>query len=103
MLDNSVKAFAMSFGWAISTPAGIRLATAGGTYGVRQNSLWSEAVRMLSISLYFALLTTHFEFDSVEITFVSDNLELIKRRRTRLEYTNPYPNTKFVFEYELTE
>ena len=58
---------------------------------------------MLSVTLFFALLTTHYEVESVDITFVSDNLELINRSRNHLEYTNPYPNTTLTSDYDLTE
>jgi len=54
---------------------------------------------MLSVSLFVALLTTHYESESV----VSDNLELIKRSRNHLDYINPYPNTTLTSDYGLTE
>ena len=101
--DGSVKDFAMTFGWAISTPNGIRIASAAGPCSGRQNSLRSEAAGMLSVTLFFALLTTYYEMESVDVTFVSDNLELINRSRNHLEYINPYPNTTLTSEYDLTE
>ena len=93
----------MTFGWVISTPNGIRLASAVRPYSGRQNSLRSEAAGMLPVSLFFALLSIHFEMESLYITFVSDNLELIKRSRNHLDNTNPYPNTILTSEYDLTE
>ena len=69
----------------------------------RQNLLPSEAAGMLSVSLFVALLTTHYEIESVDITFVSDSIELIQRSTSHLDYTNPYPNTTLTSEYDLTE
>ena len=101
--DGSVKEFAMTFEWVISTPNGIRLALAAGPCSGRQNSLRCEAAGMLYVSLFVALLTTYYEIESVDITFVSENLELIKRSINHLDYTNPYPNTSLTSEYDLTE
>ena len=62
---------------------------------------------MLSVSLFVALVTTHYyEIESVieYITFVSDILVLIIREVEIIWtiYTNPYPNKILTFEYDLT-
>lgn len=101
--DGSVKEFAMTFGRVISASNGIRLAMVAGQCSGRQNSIRSEAAGMLYVSLFYALLNTHFEMQSVDIIFVSDNLELIKRSRNHLDYTNLYPYTKLTSEYDWTE
>ena len=73
--DGSGKDFAMIFGWVVCTPDQIRLAKPAEPCSGRVNSLRHEAAGMLSVSVFFALLKTYFELDSVEVKFVSDNLK----------------------------
>ena len=101
--DGSGKDFAMTFGWVICTPNKWRLATAAGPCSGRVNSLRHEAAVMLSVSLFFALVKTYFELESVTVKFVSDNLELINRGNAHLSYDYPYPNTTLKSEFDLTK
>jgi len=58
---------------------------------------------MLSVLLFFMLLKTYFQLESVTVKFVSDNLELINRGNAHLVYGYPYPNTTLKSEFHLTE
>ena len=57
---------------------------------------------MLSVTLFFALLTTYYEMEFVDITFVSDNLELINIEAEiiwNIRIRIPKHNTTLTSEY----
>ena len=58
---------------------------------------------MLSISLFIALLAKYSKRTNIKIIYVSDNLELIKRNKEHLNYTDPYPNNTLAAEFDITE
>jgi len=76
--DGSGKEFAMTFGWVICTPNKWRLGTAAGPCIGRVNLLRHEASGMLSVSLFFALVKTYFEFESMTGTFRNCDLPRLK-------------------------
>ena len=91
--DGSVKHMhQMIFGWVLSTAGGVNLATSCGGCDGTGSSLQAEAVGMLSISLFIALLAKYSICTNIKIIYVSDNLELINRNKEHLNYTDPYPN-----------
>ena len=78
--DGSVKHMhQMSFGWVLSTAGGVHLATSYSEYDDRGSSLRAEAVGMIFISLFIALLANYSKRTNIKIIYVSDNLELINR------------------------
>ena len=101
--DGSGKDFAMTFGWVVCTPDKWRLANAAGPCSGRVNLIRHEAAGMLSVSLFFALVKIYFGLESVEVKFVSNNLDLINRGNAHLAYDYPYPNTTLTSEYDLTK
>ena len=102
--DGSVKhVHQMSFGWVLSPAGGLHLATSYSRYDSRGTSLQAEAVRILSISLFIALLAKYSKRTSIKIIYVSDNLELINRNKENLNYKDPYPNNTLVTEFDTIE
>ena len=102
--DGSVKHMhQMSFGWVLSTAVGVHLATSYGGCDGRGSSLRAEAVGLLSISLFIALMKKYSKRTNIKIVYVSDNLELINRNKEHLNYTDPYPNDTLVAEFDITE
>ena len=93
----------MSFGWVLSTAGGVHLVTSYGECDGRGNLLQVEAVGMLSILLYIALLAKCSMPTNIKIIYVSDNSELINRNKTHLNYTNSYPNITLAAEFDITE
>ena len=66
--DGSVKHMhQMSFGWVLSTAGGVHLATSYGGCNSRESSLQAEAVRMLSISLFIALLVKYSKRTDIKV------------------------------------
>ena len=63
----------MSFGWVLSTAGGVHLATSYGGCDGRDSLLRAEAVGMLSISIFIALLEKYSNRTNVKIIYVSDN------------------------------
>ena len=104
VLDGSVKHMhQMSFGWVLSTAGGVHLATSYGGCDGRGSSLRAEAVGILSISLFIALMAKYSKRTNIKIVYVSDNLELINRNKEHLNYTDPYPNNTLAAEFDITE
>ena len=102
--DGSVKHMhQMSFGWVLSTAGGVHLSTSYGGCDGRGSSLQVEAVGMLSISIFIALLAKYSKRTNIKIVYVSDNLELINRNKEHLNYTDPYPNNTLAAEFDITE
>ena len=64
----------------------------GGCDG-RGSSVRAEAVGMLSILFFIALMAKHRNRTDIKVKYVSDNLELINRNKEHLNYINLYPNT----------
>jgi hypothetical protein len=101
--DGSVKFHDMSFGWILATPSGNRLAAAAGPCSGRGNSLRAEGAGMLSITMFIALIIKHLEVEPMEIIFISDNSELIRRLKAHKQYEDPYPNETLKSEFDVTE
>ena len=102
--DGSVKHMhQMSFGWVLSTADGVHLATSYGGCDGRGSSLRAEAVGMLSISIFIALMAKYSKRTNIKIVYVSDNLELINRNKEHLNYTNLYLNNTLAAEFDITE
>lgn len=81
----------------------LHLAKSFGECDGRGSSLRAEAVGMLSILIFIALMTKHQERIKIKIKYVSDNLELINKNKEYLNYINPYPNSTLLAEYDITE
>ena len=101
--DGTAKEQTMAFGWTLASPDGKRLLIAAGHYGGRGSSLRSESAGMLSGSLFVGLLFSYIRRTSVTVTFVSDNLELIRRQQAHQKYSFPYANEIMRAEFDLTE
>ena len=102
--DGSVKHIhQMNFGWVLSMAGGVHLATSYGGCDDRGSSLRAEAVGMLSISIFIALLAKYSKRTNIKIVYVSDNFELINRNKENLNYTDLYPNNTLVAEFHITE
>ena len=93
----------MSFGWVLSTVGWVYLATSYGECDGRGSSLQAEAVEILSISLFIALMAKHRKRINIKIIYVSDNLELINRNKEYLNYTDLYPNNTLSAKFDITE
>ena len=93
----------MSFGWVLSTAGGVHLATSYGGCDGRGSLLQAEAVGILSISLFIALIAKYSKRANIKIVYVSDNLELINRNKEHLNYTDPYPNDTLAAEFNITQ
>ena len=68
----------------------------------RGSSLQEEAVGILSILLFIALMAKHRKYTDIKINYVSNNLELINRSKEHLNYINPYPNNTLSAEFDMT-
>ena len=102
--DGSVKHMhQISFDWLLSTAGGVHLATSYDGCDSQGSSLRAEAVGMLSISPFIALMEKHRKRTNIKIIFISDNLELINRNKEHLNYTNPYPNNTLAAEFDITK
>mmetsp|Transcript_17495 Transcript_17495/g.17631 ORF Transcript_17495/g.17631 Transcript_17495/m.17631 type:complete len:235 (+) Transcript_17495:1-705(+) len=102
--DGLVKhMYQMSFGWVLSTAGGLHLEKSYGGCNGRGSLLRAEAIGMLSISIFIALMAKHRKRTDLKIKYVSDNLELINKSKEHLNYTNPYPNNKLSAEFDTTE
>ena len=85
--DRSVKyTEQMSCGWVLSTAGGLCLAKSYGRCNGRDNSLQVEAVGMLSILIFIALMAKNRKRTDIKIIYVSNNLELINRSKEHLNY-----------------
>ena len=74
VLDGSVKHMhQMSFGWVLSTANRLHLAKSFGGCDGRDSLLQAEAVGMLSISIFIALMAKHRNCTDIKIKYVSDN------------------------------
>ena len=81
----------------------MHLTTSYGGYNGRGSSLQAEAVRILSILLFIAILAKYSNCTNIKIIYLSDNLELINRNKEHLKYTNPYPNNTLSPEFDITK
>ena len=82
--DGLVILHNMSYGWVVATPDGKIFAWSAGPCNGRGNSLRAEGVRMLSVTVFFALIKEYTGRNISSITFVSDNQELINRCNAHL-------------------
>ena len=64
----------------------------------RGNSLQAEGVGMLSVTVFFVLITEYTQKELLSVMFVSDNQELINRCNAHLQYIIPYPNETIKLE-----
>ena len=102
--DRSVKHMhQMSFGWVLSTAGGVHLAKSYGGCDGRGGLLRAEAVGMLSILLFIALMAKHRKCTGIKIIYVFNNLDLINRNKEHLNYTNLCPNNTLSAEFNITE
>ena len=102
--DGSVRhTHQMSFGWVLATADNKHLARLCGGCDGRGSSLRAEAVGMLSISLFMALMAKHRKQTDIKIVYVSDNLHLINTRKEHKNYNNSYPNNTLSSEFDITE
>ena len=103
--DGSVKHMhQMSFELVLSTAGGVHLATSYGGCDGRGISLQAEAVGMLSISLFIALLLAKYsKRTNIKIIYVSDKLKLINRNKEHSNYTHPYSNNILGAEFNIAE
>ena len=102
--DGSVRhTHQMSFGWVLATADGKHLARSYGGCDRRGSSLRAEAVGMLSISLFMALMAKHRKRTDIKIVYVSDNLHLINTSEEHKNYDKPYPNNTLSSEFDITE
>lgn len=67
----------MVFGWILNTPEGECLATANHLSSGRRSLLQSEADRMMSASLFCAILREFCDNEIIRAHFVSNNNELV--------------------------
>ena len=74
----------------------------GGCDG-RGSSLRAEAVGMLSISLFMALMAKHRKRTDIKMVYVSDNLHLINTSKEHNNYHKPYANNTLSSEFDITE
>ena len=58
---------------------------------------------MLSVTVFFALISKYTKNEPLTVTFVSDNQELINRCDSHLQYKIPFPNKTIKSEYDVTE
>ena len=104
VLDGSVEhMYWMIFSWVLSMVKGLHLEDSFGGCDGRDSLLQAEAVGMLSISIFIALMAKHRNCTYIKIKYVSDNWELINRSKRHLNYNNLYPNTTLSAEYDITE
>ena len=70
----------------------------------RGSSLQAEAVGILTILTFIALMTKHRNCTNIKPKYVSNNLQLINRSKKHfLNYNNLYPNTTLAAEYDITK
>ena len=104
VLDGLVKYMhQMSSGWVLLTAKGLHLAKSFGGCEGRGSSLQVEAVGMLSISIFVALMPKHRKRTDIKIKYEPDNLELINRIKEHLNYKNLYQNNMLSAEFDITE
>ena len=58
---------------------------------------------MLSVTVFFALISKYTKNEPLMVMFVSDNQELINRCDAHLQYKIPFPNETVKSEYDVTE
>mmetsp|Transcript_18524 Transcript_18524/g.20378 ORF Transcript_18524/g.20378 Transcript_18524/m.20378 type:complete len:256 (+) Transcript_18524:246-1013(+) len=63
----------------------------------------AEAVGILSISIFIALMAKHRKLTYLKIKYIFDNLELINKSKEHLNYISPYPNNTLSAEFGITE
>lgn len=58
---------------------------------------------MLSVTVFFVLISKYTKNEPLMVTFVSDNQELINWCDAHLQYKIPFPNETIKSEYNVTE
>ena len=102
--DGSVRnTHEMSFGWVLATANGKHLAQSYGRCDGRGSSLRAEAVGMLSISLFIALMVKHKKRTNIKGVYTSDNLHLINASKEHKKFERPYPNNTLSYKFDITE
>lgn len=101
--DGTAKDQVMAFGWTLASPDGRRLMIAAGPCSGRSSSLRSKSAGMLSGSLFIGLLFHYMRQPTVNVTSVSDNLELIWRQQAHQHYSFPYANETMRAEFDLKQ
>ena len=82
---------------------GVHWKTSYGGCDGRGSLLRAEAIGMLLISLFIALMAKYSKRTNIKIVYVSDNLELIIRNKEHLDYKYPYPTDTLSAEFDITE
>ncbi|OEU11291.1 hypothetical protein FRACYDRAFT_246405 [Fragilariopsis cylindrus CCMP1102] len=100
--DGSVIFHDMSFGWVLASTSSKRLVDAKGPCRGRGNSLRSEGVGMLSATMLVSIISQYLNTE-LNVLFISDNDELIKRCNAHKHYNDPFPNETLRSEYDVTE
>ena len=81
----------------------LHLAKPFGGCDKRGNSLQAEAVGMLSILIFVALMAKHRKRTNIKIKYVPDNLKFVNISKKHLNYNNLYTNTTLSAEYGIIE
>ena len=95
----------MTYGWLLTANDGDILAQGNVPCNGKVCSLRSEGTGMLAGSLLLGMAQEYamFEFYSINLHCIADNLELINRGKQHGSYTTPYPNQTLKGEFDLTE
>ena len=102
--DRSDDDGSMTFGWAIALPTGRRLAhCAGPAYGPYGSSFRAEGYGFLSVARFLIRIQ---EFCSIAITgtvkMLTDNQGLVTRLQTSLPFSDPFPNSTLMADWDVT-
>ena len=76
----------MSFGWVLLTRKGLHLARSFGGCDGQRRSLQAEAVGMLYILIFVALMAKNRNRTNIKIKYVTNNLELVNRSNKHLNH-----------------
>ena len=82
---------------------GLHIAKSFGGYDGRGSSLRAEAVGMLSILIFIALMAKHRKQTNIKVVYTSDNLHLINASKDHTKIDRPYPNNTLSSEFDITE
>jgi hypothetical protein len=101
--DGSDKDANMTFGWALSTGQGQRLATCSGPAHGKSSSQRAEATGMLSGSSFIYRLSKYSGLIPDRLDMFSDNKGLLTRINARNKYTTNHPTATLAPDWDLVE
>jgi ribonuclease HI len=101
--DGSDKDANMTFGWALSTGKGTRLATCSGPAHGKSSSHRAEATGMLSGTSFIHRLSQYSGLSPDKLDLFSDNKGLITRIHARRQYSKNHPNATLAPDWDLVE